>query len=58
METLIEEGSQEPNALPGRLNIRLLAALLMVNVETMAPPIKADIVKRAHISSQAIYFES
>ena len=45
METLIEEGSQEPNALPGRLNIRLLAALLMVNDETMAPRIKADIVK-------------
>jgi len=57
VETLIEGGSREPNALPGRLNIRLLAALLMVNDETMAPH-GADIVKRAHISSPAIYFES
>ena len=54
METLIEGGSQEPNALPGRLNIRLLAASVMVNDETKAPPLKADIVKRAHISSPAI----
>ena len=58
METLIEEGSQEPKALLGRLNIRLLAASLMVDDETMAPRIKADIVKREHISSPATYFES